>query len=85
MPALLRPIASYMTTAANTSDSANSGEVKPSLRESATVSEHTSAEWELGIPPAPTIRSQTNSFVSKKLISVLSTCAISHAKKATSI
>ena len=64
---------------------ANSGEVNPSLRSSATVNEHTKAEWELGIPPAPTILSQTISFVKKNASSVFSTWAISQARKATSI
>ena len=53
----------YITTMANSTATAKAGLPIPSLRANAIIKPHTAAEWQDGIPPAPTKRSALNCLV----------------------
>ncbi len=72
---LLTPMASYITTMAKKDAIANSKLSLPYWRQVEVASAQTVDEWELGMPPLPTIRSATKLLVSAVWIMVFKICA----------
>jgi len=75
-------MASYITMIANMADIANSKLPPPYRIPEDVARAQTVAEWELGIPPLPTILSATNLFEIIMWISVFNTCATNHPRTA---
>ena len=78
----LTPIASYITIIARTKLTANSKLPTPYFIPEAVVSAQTVAEWELGIPPDPKIRSGLKDRFRTISITVFKNCATVHPSTA---
>ena len=76
--ALLTPAASYITTNANINAIANIGVPTPIFFPINVASDVTTAECELGIPPAPNILLKLNFFVVTRSYNSLNSCIPNH-------